>query len=658
MFRVKSLFQVFGKSGEPFDPALYCELVRALYNATSTPGALVGATLVALAVSVSVWIETADPVFAICSLTFGAIGIFRILNAWKYDNARPDLSDIGAAKLWERRALVGAWTFSALVGLIGAYTVFFHAGTNSEILTNSAVLGYIAGISSRNASRPLITLGQITATCVPFFLSLLLHFDLTHGILAGVIIILYLGTTVVSRNVFANVVSRHAAYKKIERLARKDSLTSLLNRSAFLSLLENELGRSVATGEPIAVLSIDLDGFKRTNDAFGHPAGDLVLKAVALEIGRLLADGDEAARIGGDEFLVMLQGRRAIEAEELVQCLLDRISNHLEIGQPAGAHSASIGLAVAPNDAKELDSLLRSADLALYEAKRSGRGRFVRYSPSMARQYESRLALEHDLSFALQNDQLSIEYQPIVDPRSGRSICCEALLRWHHPVFGKISPDVFIPVAESTGLIRVIGEWVLLTACAEAARWPSDIKIAVNLSPVQFRRGREIVEVVTQVLAKTGLSPSRLELEITESVLIEDSGAALAILEELRAEGVGISLDDFGVGFASLAYLNDFPFSQIKIDRKFTRNVCSSPRASAIIKGISQIARDLSIERIAEGVETEEQLQMMRHFGINAIQGYLFSRPLSAEAISEIIRRPIVPAKLDPAVEPHKRLAS
>jgi EAL domain-containing protein (putative c-di-GMP-specific phosphodiesterase class I) len=253
------------------------------------------------------------------------------------------------------------------------------------------------------------------------------------------------------------------------------------------------------------------------------------------------------------------------------------------------------------------------------------------------------MALEHDLQFALRNGELNLVYQPIVDPRSGRAICCEALLRWNHPAHGLISPVEFIPIAEATGLIVPIGAWVLATACSEAVNWPADIKVSVNLSPIQFRRGRELVEAVASTLRSVGLSPSRLDLEVTESVLIDDSATALAMLEELRANGIGVSLDDFGTGFASLAYLNDFPFSKIKIDRKFTENIDQSARTSAIISGVARITRDLRIELVAEGIETENQLERMRSFGINAVQGFLFSPPVPAAELRRLISKPIAP---------------
>jgi predicted signal transduction protein with EAL and GGDEF domain len=305
---------------------------------------------------------------------------------------------------------------------------------------------------------------------------------------------------------------------------------------------------------------------------------------------------------------------------------------------------ASIGFAVAPRDGGSLDSLLRNADLALYEAKKRGRGQIVSYTPALSQIYENKVALEQDLQFALANDELEIVYQPIVDPRSGRAICCEALLRWNHPERGTIPPDDFIPIAESTGLIVPIGSWVLNRACEEATHWSPDIKVSINLSPVQFRRGRDIVETVLGALANTGLPAARLELEVTETVLIEDSATTFAILQEFRDHDIGVSLDDFGTGFASLAYLNDFPFSKLKIDRKFSGNIDQSPRTTAIIKGIAQTTRDLRIELVAEGIETEIQLESMRKFGINAIQGYLYSRPLPAARVRRLIAEPILPS--------------
>ena len=663
---LKSISAAFDRwDGEVPDRDLYFELVRGLYSATSTPRALLGATLAALVVVAAAGLESRDPVFAALLLAFLAVGCLRSVSAWAYHRRQHDPADLDGTRRWELRALIGAWSFSALVGFTGAYTLFMHPDSRIEILTDGCVIGYIAGISSRNASRPLITLGQISFTCVPFLAALIFRFDTVHLVLATFIGLLYLGTILVCRSVFENIVSRHLAYRRIETMAQRDALTGLLNRSAFLGLLEKHFQAAEHGRANVALISIDLDQFKDINDTLGHPVGDAVLCEIAHRIQSVLLPGDKVARVGGDEFLVMLLGQRVLQVDSVAQQLLARLCDPLRIDGLPSVCGGSIGWAMAPHDGADVDALLRNADLALYEAKRSGRGRVVAYSPSMTLHYEHRLALELDLKFALPNGELYLEYQPIVDPRSGRAIGCEALLRWQHPEFGLVRPDEFIPIAESTGLIVPIGEWVLANACAEAMHWSADIKVAVNLSAVQFRHGHEIVDVVMKVLAKTGLPADRLDLEITESVLMDDSATTVEILDELRSYGVGISLDDFGTGFASLAYLNDFPFTKIKIDRKFTQNLGASPRTSAIIRGIAQISRDLSIERVAEGIETEDQLETMKQFGINAVQGYLYSRPVSAERVRELIKRPIVPHESgmqrprQPAAQPpQKKVAS
>jgi len=623
------------------DRLLYAELVRELYGATSTAKAMLSATIAALTVVGTAAMLSGDGFYGTLFLGFLIIGVARGATALLYRRSRHDPQDLQALKRWELASLLGAWTFATLVGLTGAYSLAFHPGTDVEILTNCCVMGYIAGISSRNASRPLITIGQISFTCLPFIVALILRADIVHIVLAIFVGILYLGTILVCRSVFDNIVSRHSAFRRIETLAQRDALTGLWNRAAFLNLLEGQLAIKDVAHE-FALIAIDLDRFKDINDTLGHPVGDAVLKEVTDRIRSALHPGDEVARVGGDEFMVMLSGKRAQQVEAVAGQILVAICEPITVGMTRSVCGASMGCALAPRDGAALDALLRNADLALYEAKKRGRGQIVAYTATLSSHYEVRVALEHDLQSALSKGELHIAYQPIVDPRSGRAICCEALLRWKHPVFGNVSPNVFIPVAESTGLIVPIGAWVLTSACAEATRWSADIKVAVNLSPVQFRLGREIVDMVAAALADTGLAASRLDLEITESVLIDDRAATLEILEELRRREIGISLDDFGTGFSSLAYLSDFPFSKVKIDRKFSQDTPSS-RTAAIIKGIARITRELRMECVAEGIETMAQLERMQSFGINAIQGYLYSMPQPAEALRELIKEPIFP---------------
>lgn len=550
--------------------------------------------------------------------------------------------------------MLGAWVFAGLVGIVGAYALTVHPSSDVEILIACGVIGYVAGVSSRNASRPLVTVGQISATCLPFIAALLSRADVAHVALAIFIAALYIGTIVVARSVFENLIARHQAYRRIETLARRDTLTNLWNRSAFLALLETKFATSEKDREEVSLIAIDLDRFKDINDTFGHPVGDSVLIEAGERLRSAISPEDEVSRMGGDEFLVALIGKRASEVEDVAERILTEFKTPFKVDTAFSMCGASVGFAKAAPDST-LEELLRDADLALYEAKRRGRGQIVPFTADMALNYQSRTALENDLDSALANNELEIVYQPIVDPRSGRTICCEALLRWKHPVLGTIKPDVFIPIAEARGLIVPIGAWVLTTACREAIRWNPDIRLAVNLSPVQFRRSREILEVTTTALLDSGLDCGRLDLEITESVLIADNEGTRDALNGLRSLGVGISLDDFGTGFASIAYLNDFPISKIKIDKRFSQNVCVSPRTSAIVRGIAQIARELHMECIAEGVETREQLEQLHSFGINAIQGYLLSKPLPAEQIRDVIMETLHPKSNLRRSEPHLR---
>lgn len=626
---------------QALDQAIYSELVGALYG---TPKSILAATLAAIGVTLIARSLSGDAFYNYVVIAFVMIGIWRSGASYLYFKQTEKVKSKISAQQWELVALIGAWSFSALVGVTGAYTTIVHPGQEVESLINCCVMGYIAGISSRNASRPIITIGQISLTCVPFCLALFLHLDVVHVTLALFIATLYMSTILISRTVFENIVARHYAYKQVERLAQQDALTGLWSRDHFLKILNEKIVGEIQKKRNAVLITIDLDRFKDINDTLGHPAGDSILLEAARRIKNTISVPNEVSRIGGDEFLVILTDVDDEGADIVAGNILESLSRPFKINMSNITCGASIGYAIAPRDGQTVDLLLRHADLALYAAKRQGRGQVVSYSPMLSQEYEKRLMLEKDLQTSLDSGELELRYQPIVDPRSGRAICCEALLRWQHPSMGEIPPSEFVPIAEATGLISRLGSWVLLDACLEATNWSSDIKVAVNLSPVQFKSGREIVDIVRSALQQSGLPASRLELEITETVLIEDTEQTLAILEELRDIGIGISLDDFGTGFASLAYLNDFPFSKVKIDRKFTQNVEQSTRTAAILKGIAQTAKDMQIELVAEGVEKTAQLDYMRELGINAIQGYLFSKPLRVSRLRRVISRPIIPS--------------
>ena len=422
---------------------------------------------------------------------------------------------------------------------------------------------------------------------------------------------------------------------RIEHLAHYDALTNLPNRTLFQRHAE-ELFRDTE-GRPFAILYIDIDEFKRINDTLGHLIGDEFLKGVAERLRQSVGRDDFIARLGGDEFAIL---QRGIASTEDVQSLVARIYQALRTPFDCHGHQlssdASIGIAIGPRDGADLFDLLKNADLAMYAAKAAGRRTHRFFDPAMEQQAVQRRELEADLRVALAQGGFELHYQPQVDLQSDRVIGCEALLRWRHPLRGMVSPADFIPVAEETGLIEEIGQWVLRTACAEAAGWPADIRIAVNVSPVQFRSETLSLKVAA-ILAETGLDPRRLELEITEAVLIADDDAALATLNQLRALGVHIALDDFGTGYSSLQYLQRFPFDKIKIDRSFVKEVTRNASSASIIRAVVSIAADRDMITTAEGVETLQQRETVQTLGCTQMQGFLFSAARPAQEIGELL---------------------
>jgi len=421
-----------------------------------------------------------------------------------------------------------------------------------------------------------------------------------------------------------DVTERRRSEERIAHLAHYDALTDLPNRALFQERLEGSLAQ-IETGEQLAVLYLDIDEFKSINDSLGHRIGDELLKSVATSLNSCIGKTDFVARLGGDEFAIVQTG---IKDPKDVVNLISRIYRTIrEPYEILGHHvttDASIGVALVPKDGTDLDQILQNADLAMFSAKAGGRRTYRFFEPEMDARVKARRSLEVDLRQAIVDGGFEVYYQAIVDLRSNQISGCEALLRWRHPKRGMISPAEFIPVAEETGLINQLGEWVLATACAEAATWPAGIKLAVNVSPVQFRSDTLALKVVA-ALAASGLSAGSLELEITESVLIRDDATALAILHQLRALGVGIALDDLGTGYSSLSYLQRFPFDKIKIDRCFIRDIAELGAAPCIVQAVVNIATTRHIKTTAEGVETEQQRDLLRTLGCTEMQGYLFS---------------------------------
>jgi diguanylate cyclase (GGDEF)-like protein len=383
---------------------------------------------------------------------------------------------------------------------------------------------------------------------------------------------------------------------------------------------------------------LDLDQFKAVNDTLGHPIGDGLLQAVADRLRDGVHQPDTVARLGGDEFAILQTTIASpLEATGLAGRLIELIEAPFDIAGHQIVIGTSIGIAFAPQDGLDADQLLKCADLALYRAKVDGRGVYRLFQAEMDAAMQARRVLELDLRLALQAGQLELFYQPLIDVRARRITGCEALLRWRHPTQGLVPPDRFIPLAEDTGMIVPIGEWVLRQACADAADWPDGQKVAVNLSVVQFR-SRNLVDAVITALRESGLPAGRLELEITETVMLQDTDATLATLHQLRALGIHIAMDDFGTGYSSLSYLRRFPFDRIKIDQSFVRELDTKGDCGAIVRAVIALGRDLGMAITAEGVETRQQLETLERAGCSEIQGHLFSRPVPASALIELLR--------------------
>jgi diguanylate cyclase (GGDEF)-like protein len=438
---------------------------------------------------------------------------------------------------------------------------------------------------------------------------------------------------------FEDITEWLEAQAKISHMARHDALTGLPNRVLFHEQLEQGLRRA-GSNDQLAVLCLDLDHFKDINDSLGHPIGDALLKEVGRRLKATVGGNDTVARLGGDEFAVVQIGRsEEAAARVLAGRLVEVISAPYEIDDHQIIIGVSIGISLSPQDGSNPDELLKNADLALYRAKADGRGTYRFFETGMDARAQARRLLEMDLRAALQRNEFEAYYQPIRDVASDRVVAFEALLRWNHPQRGLIAPINFIPLAEETGLIVQLGEFVLHGACADAATWPDDVDVAVNLSPVQFK-SPNLIASVTAALAASGLSARRLELEITESVLLQNSEATLTTLHELRAMGVRISLDDFGTGYSSLSYLRSFPFDKIKIDRSFVSELATREDSMAIIRAVTGLGRSLGIVTTAEGVENDAQLELLRREGCTQAQGYLFSKPRPASDVAIMLNRP------------------
>ena len=498
-----------------------------------------------------------------------------------------------------------------------------------------ATFGDVLELSVANNNHPSKTVGQLLAEHAEFLSenSIGPHlYDLSDG---RVVSCVYSPTSD-GRWVatYEDVTERRQAEAKIMHMARHDALTNLPNRVLFRDKMEQALSR----GDKLAVMFLDLDRFKGVNDSLGHSVGDALLCAVTERLQRVVRGVDTVARLGGDEFAIVQSDARPTDASELAAHVIETLLEPFEVLGHQVNIGTSIGIAMAPADGKEPDQLLRNADMALYRAKAEGRGTYHFFQAEMDAQMQERRRLELDLRKALLADQFELYYQPLVDVASCEVTGFEALIRWNHPEWGIITPDAFIPVAEEIGLIVPLGDWVLKQACRDAAAWPDPLTVAVNLSAVQFRNSTLALSVVS-ALGQSGLAASRLELEITETVLLQDDRTVLDVLHQMRDLGVQICMDDFGTGYSSLSYLRSFPFDKIKIDRSFISELGKKEDCIAIIRAVIRLGFSLGMITTAEGVETEQQLAILCEEGCMQAQGYLFSRPRPVAEIPALLQK-------------------
>ncbi len=611
-------------SGDDRDERVRRKLVETLYTQPTSlaAGALAGVACAATAIAV-----TDSLAVTLASTLLIITAVLRVGAAFWFarDTVQRD------ARSLETLYEVGAFTYALLSGLVAALTIYIpHTGHIQTLMVTYALV-YGVGISARNAGRPVIAVGQLLLSALPLMVAGVLVGGLVFYVLAGTMVFVIFGVMSITFNVFRTlreqIIVAEASAQMAERmrdLARTDVVTGLANRAG----LNHDMGEMLAVlpqGGKLAMFWLDLDRFKEINDTLGHPIGDKVLAEVGSRLRTITPEGACLARFGGDEFIVVTEVRDRTECERLARAVNDAIGRPTRIEGQRIDTSASMGVALLPDDGPDIDTLMQSADLALYHAKVAGRNQIQFFDNSMTRELVRKKQIEAELRAAIQRDELSIFFQPIVDLDTGKIRTFEALVRWFHPEKGELRPDEFIPVAEETGVIITLGNWITAQAAKACAGWPEEVTIAVNLSPVQIRAPGAALGILN-ALKEAGLDPRRLELEVTESLFLDDDANTARFIEGLAAEGVRFALDDFGTGYSSLGYINKFPFKKIKVDRSFVSGPQVGKKSDAIIRAVAEMGATLDMDIVAEGLETIEQVTAVRAAGCTLGQGYYFSR--------------------------------
>ena len=622
------------------DGAVADELRRSLVETLFVSSTSLGVGAVAgAAASTAIALSSGDPWLALIAVAIALTGTARLCHAVFFH--RTIEQDTVASARSETIYEVGAWAYALLLGILSLLALLRSDNALHHFVAGTVTIGYAAGICGRNAGRPTIAIGQLALASLPMSLGLFMSPDPVRWVLGGVVVVFMIGMTDITFQTYSAVLKALSATReqerltaRFERLARFDAMTGLENRGAFQERLQKELSAIAQADEQLAVLWVDLDKFKEINDSLGHPTGDRVLCSVARQLSSIVDGRGSVARFGGDEFVLLARGKKDGFAEDLAREVMRALAVPMNIDGASLRATGSIGVAIAPTHATESDPLLQRADMALYHAKSNGRNDYCLFQTAMEEEFLELRALETALREAIAKDQLEVYYQPIVDLKSGRITCCEALLRWHHPELGVVSPARFIPLAESTGLITPISHWVLGQACAAAAKWPEEVSVAVNMSPALLK-DLHLSHMILSSLYTSGLAARRLELEITESVLLEENAQSNSLIREFQKIGLKLSIDDFGTGYSSLTYLKKYRFDKIKIDTTFIADVTRSREARAIIHALVGLADELDMEIVAEGIETETQLGYVTGARCTAAQGFFLGRPMPEAEIHD-----------------------
>ncbi len=573
------------------------------------------------------------------ALLLGSIALLRIVNAQQLLRRPQAIPPARIELLYD----VGGFAYSAVLGLLAAATVALDLPALAQALMISNAVGYGIGICARNAARPRVSLGQLALVTLPIMAAALLDGSLAGAFLAINIALLFAAMITMTYSVFrllGNLVDSAEqsadAATRMERLALTDPVTGLRNRPGLNDSLPGFVSEAATRGVAAALFWIDLDRFKHVNELKGHQAGDAVLREIGARLIAIAGPGAIAARFAGDEFVLACHLADRSAAKRMAEAMRAELTRPVRIEAERIELGGSIGIALVPEHTTSADELMRQADLALYEAKIGGRAQIRFFNPVMTRSLARKNAIEEELRHALARDELAVHFQPMVDLKTGAIRSFEALLRWFHPVHGEIRPNEFIPVAEDCGEIVALGNWLIGEAAKTAASWPTDVTIAVNLSPLQIK-APDAARGILRTIEAVGLAPERLELEVTENLFLEDLPEIALVIAELSSAGIRFALDDFGTGYSSLAYINQWPFSKIKVDRSFVSGAQAGLKSDAIIRAVSQMGRSLDIEIVAEGLETRAQVAAVREAGCGLGQGFHFSRAVPGEEAAAML---------------------